>query len=145
MSINNLSNAAAFSLPCNFAAITAFAGASDYFKGSIVAYSNETKYNVLHVDKQVLETQGAVSQEVVCLMAKNVLKLLNVDFSVAVSGIAGPSGGTPQKPVGTVWIAVANKNECTAQCFHFGTHRKTVTERTTQMALYMLYRLIINQ
>ncbi len=125
--------------------LTSFAGASDYFKGSIVAYSNEIKHNVLQVDKQILEQEGAVSQEVVCQMANNILKLLDVAYAIAVSGIAGPGGGTPQKPVGTVWIAIADKNSCQSQCFHFGTKRQMVVERTAQTALCMLYKHILKQ
>ena len=125
--------------------MTSFAGASDYFKGSIVAYSNEIKHNVLQVDKQILEQEGAVSQEVVCQMANNILKLLDVAYAIAVSGIAGPGGGTPQKPVGTVWIAIADKNSCQSQCFHFGTKRQMVVERTAQTALCMLYKHILKQ
>ena len=125
--------------------LTAFAGSSAYFKGAVVAYSNEIKHNVLQVDEQLLEQKGAVSQEVVCQMASHVLQLLDVDYAIAVSGIAGPGGGTPQKPVGTVWIAVADKNGCQAQCFRFGTKRQMVVERTVQTALCMLYMYVLKQ
>lgn len=89
------------------AAITGIAGCSAVFKGSVVAYSNEVKAAVLGVGEDALATYGAVSEEVVKQMAQGVQRVMNVDCAVATSGIAGPGGGTPEKPVGTVWIAVA--------------------------------------
>lgn len=93
------------------AAITGIAGCSAVFKGSVVAYSNEVKAAVLGVGEDALATYGAVSEEVVKQMAQGVQRVMNVDCAVATSGIAGPSGGTPEKPVGTVWIAVAVGND----------------------------------
>ena len=93
------------------ARITAIAGCSDYFKGSVVAYSNEVKMSMLDVDAALLDMHGAVSEEVVIAMAKGVAKNLNTDCAVATSGIAGPGGGTPDKPVGTVWIAAVCGDE----------------------------------
>ena len=90
--------------------ITRIPGSSAYFKGGIVSYANEVKINILHVCANHLEKHGAVSQQVVEQMALNVRKVLNSDFSVATSGIAGPSGGSEEKPVGTVWIAAASKD-----------------------------------
>lgn len=87
--------------------ITSHAGSSAYFKGSVVSYSNEIKQNVLGVNSKDLEEFGAVSQEVVEQMAIGARKVLNTDYAVATSGIAGPDGGTDEKPVGTVWIALA--------------------------------------
>lgn len=95
------------------ARLTQIPGASRYFLGGVVAYSNEMKMKALGVTASSLEHDGAVSQEVVAQMAEGVLKLTNSDFSLAVSGIAGPEGGTPEKPVGTVWCAMANKNKPT--------------------------------
>ena len=88
-------------------AITSIAGCSAVFKGSVVAYSNEVKAAVLGVGEDALATYGAVSEEVVKQMTQGVQRVMNVDCAVATSGIAGPGGGTPEKPVGTVWIAVA--------------------------------------
>ncbi len=122
--------------------MTSNPGSSLYVKGGVVAYSNEIKTKVLHVDEQILTTVGAVSEQTVLSMAANVLKLYNVDYSLSVSGIAGPDGGTAEKPVGTVWIAVANKEKAEAKCFHFGRGRKNVVERTVQTALYLIYKLI---
>ena len=89
------------------AAITSVAGCSAVFKGSVVAYSNEVKAAVLGVGEDTLAAYGAVSEEVVKQMAQGAQRLLNVHCAVATSGIAGPGGGTPEKPVGTVWVAVA--------------------------------------
>lgn len=89
--------------------LTKIPGASQYFLGSIVAYSNELKQKVLGVPEELIRIKGAVSEEVVAAMATGAISLTNSDYSIAVSGIAGPSGGTEQKPVGTVWIAIAKK------------------------------------
>ena len=86
-------------------------GSSEYFNGGIVAYSNEVKISLLHVSAETLERYGAVSQETVIEMVKGAMKALKTDCAVATSGIAGPGGGTSEKPVGTVWIAAAYKNE----------------------------------
>lgn len=93
------------------ALITSVPGSSDYFNGGIVAYSNEVKMSLLHVSAETLERYGAVSRETVTEMAKGAMKTLKTDCAVATSGIAGPGGGTPEKPVGTVWIAAAYKDE----------------------------------
>ncbi len=122
--------------------ITSVAGSSAYFKGSLVAYSNEIKEKVLHVPTEILEKHGAVSQEVVEIMAKEVRKLMNVDFSIATSGIAGPSGGTTEKPVGTIWIAVSSEEKTLSQMFKYGTNRIQNIERSTQTAFLMLKDLI---
>ena len=91
------------------ALITSVPGSSEYFNGSIVAYSNEIKMSLLHVSAETLEKHGAVSRETVTEMVKGAMKTLKTDCAVATSGIAGPGGGTPEKPVGTVWIAAAYK------------------------------------
>lgn len=87
--------------------ITSVPGSSEYFKGSVVSYSNEVKMNVLGVKPETLETHGAVSRETVIEMAEGLKKVINSDFAVSISGIAGPDGGTDEKPVGTVWIALS--------------------------------------
>ncbi len=88
--------------------ITSHAGSSKYFKGSVVSYDNEVKENILHVSNQTLQTVGAVSEETVKEMLKGVLNILKTDYAIAVSGIMGPDGGSAEKPVGTVWIAVGS-------------------------------------
>lgn len=85
-------------------ALIAVPGSSNYFNGSIIAYTNEVKENLLEVDHQVLEEQTAVSEEVARQMVLGAIKTLRVDFAVAVTGVAGPAGGTPENPVGTIWI-----------------------------------------
>ena len=90
--------------------ITAIPGSSHFYKGGIVAYSDEIKTKLLNVNPETLEAKGAVSEEVVIEMVKGAMKSMNSDCAVATSGIAGPTGGTPDKPVGTVWIAAAMKD-----------------------------------
>ena len=93
------------------ALITWVPGSSEYFKGGIVAHSNEVKADLLHVSVETLAQYGAVSRETVVEMVKGAMKTLKTDCAVATSGIAGPGGGTQEKPVGTIWIAAAYKNE----------------------------------
>ena len=93
------------------AAITSVAGSSEYFMGGIVPYSNDVKVSLLHVSSETLEKYGAVSRETVMEMAAGAMNTLKTDCAIATSGIAGPGGGSLEKPVGTIWIAVAYKNE----------------------------------
>ena len=92
-------------------AIIAVPGASEYFKGGIVSYTNEVKKNLLHVSHQTLEEQTAVSEEVAKQMVKGACEALNVDYSIAATGVAGPTGGTPDIPVGTIWLACGSKDD----------------------------------
>ena len=92
-------------------AIIAVPGASEYFKGGIVSYTNEVKENLLHVSHQTLEEQTAVSEEVAKQMVKGACEALNVDYAIAATGIAGPTGGTPDIPVGTIWLACGSKDD----------------------------------
>jgi len=121
---------------------TLIPGSSEYFKGSVVAYSNEVKVNVLGVSVDDLEVHGAVSQEVVEQMADGVRKLLKTDVSIATSGIAGPTGGTTEKPVGTVWISVSSAEKTVSREFRFGSLREQNIIRSTQAALVMLKEII---
>ena len=118
--------------------ITEVAGSSDYYKGSILAYANEIKVNELNVKYDDIEKHGAVSKEVVEQMALSVREKLKTDFSVATSGIAGPTGGSEEKPVGTVWIAVATPNGVKSEKFIFGKQRIVNIERAANTALGML-------
>jgi nicotinamide-nucleotide amidase len=106
----------------------------------VVSYSNQVKRDILNVREDNLKKRGAVSEPVVSDMALNVMDLLDVDYAVATSGIAGPDGGTAEKPVGTVWIAVATPTRLTTKEFHFGKHtgRKQIIERAAHAALNML-------
>lgn len=101
------------------AAFTAEPGASDYFLGGVVAYSNEMKIELLGVEREAIEKHGAVSREVAEQMALGAQRITGADCTLATTGIAGPGGGTPEKPVGTVWIAVATPDSVAARCFHF--------------------------
>ena len=118
--------------------MTSIAGSSAYFKGSVVAYANEIKENILGVNADDIEEYGAVSEEVVLQMAANMRKLYNTDYALAVSGIAGPDGGTEEKPVGTVWIALATVNKVVAKKFLFGGERVRNIDWAYQSALNML-------
>ncbi len=123
--------------------LTAQAGASAYFKGGVVAYSNEVKESVLGVKHSTLEAHGAVSEETVREMVEGVRQRLGADLAIATTGIAGPDGGTPEKPVGTVWIAVANASHTEAKLLQFGANRRQQNiDRSTNQAFAMLIRLI---
>ena len=122
--------------------LTSIAGSSEYFKGSIVAYSNEVKKELLHVSSETLEKYGAVSEETVVEMVKGAMKALKTDCAVATSGIAGPGGGTPEKPVGTVWIAAGYKNEIRTYKQETNRGRAMNIERAGNNALLILRDLL---
>ena len=122
--------------------LTSIAGSSEYFKGSIVAYSNEVKKDLLYVSSETLEKYGAVSEETVIEMVKGAMKALKTDCAVATSGIAGPGGGTPEKPVGTVWIAAGYKNEIRTYKQETNRGRALNIERAGNNALLMLRDLL---
>lgn len=122
--------------------ITRIAGSSVYFKGSVVAYSNEVKTRVLNVSSEILTGFGAVSRETVLQMVSGVQRLLSSDCAIATSGIAGPGGGSVEKPVGTVWIAVRYGERSEVECFCFEGDREQVIARATQSALLMLIQLM---
>lgn len=124
------------------ARITSVAGSSAYFKGSVVAYSNEVKMEMLHVPVETLEKYGAVSEETVIEMVKGAMKALKTDCAVATSGIAGPGGGTKEKPVGTVWIAAAYKNEIRTMKQETNRGREMNIERAGNNALLLLRELV---
>ena len=123
--------------------LTAQAGASAYFKGGVVAYSNEVKESVLGVKHETLEAHGAVSEETVREMVEGVRTRIGADLAIATTGVAGPDGGTPEKPVGTVWIAVADATHTEAKLLQFGANRRQQNiDRSTNQAFAMLIRLI---
>ncbi len=119
--------------------ITNISGSSDYFKGGVIAYSNEVKIKVLGVKPQTIEQYGAVSEQTAKEMAEGVRKLLNSDYGISITGIAGPTGGTLEKPVGTVWIGLADSSSVFAKKFLFGGDRAINRERSVAEALTMLY------
>lgn len=122
--------------------ITLVPGSSDYFAGGVVSYSNEVKQHVLGVSEESLRQHGAVSREVVEQMVLGAVRVLGCDCAVATSGIAGPGGGTPEKPVGTVWIAAALGERVISECYRFGTVRDQNIQRSANMALLMLLHLL---
>ncbi|HNX44076.1 MAG TPA: competence/damage-inducible protein A [Bacteroidales bacterium] len=125
--------------------ITSIAGSSDYFKGSVVAYANEIKEKLLGVKPRTLAQHGAVSSETVKEMAEGARERFTVDYAIATSGVAGPSGGTPEKPVGTTWIAVASPLGTVTRKFILGEHRGRNIQRAAISALSMLRKIMIEQ
>jgi len=124
--------------------ITGISGSSDYFKGGVITYSNEIKMNMLGVSKESLEKYGAVSESVVKQMAGGVKQKFNTDYAIATSGIAGPSGGTKEKPVGTVWIALATPAGIIAKKNVFGNNRERNIRRSALASLNMLRKELLN-
>ena len=118
--------------------ITGVPGCSDYFLGSVTTYSNESKCSLLGVDPESIRIHGAVSQAVVEEMALGVRERFSAEISVAVTGIAGPAGGTSEKPVGTTWIAVSTTDSTRAEKFSFGEHRGRNIQKAAIAALFML-------
>lgn len=124
------------------ALITSVPGSSRYFKGGVVAYANEVKTGVLGVRPQTLQAYGAVSRETVSEMAVGVQRLMKTDCAVATSGIAGPGGGTPDKPVGTIWIAAAYKNEIYTRLLTQDHGRAQNVQNTIEKVLELLCEAI---
>jgi nicotinamide-nucleotide amidase len=134
--------------------ITLVPGASEYYKGTVVSYDNAVKTSLLNIENetikvyllevsnQAIETYGAVSREVVEQMAQNVSEKMKTDCSIAVSGIAGPDGGTPEKPVGTVWICTRMHRETVTKKYQFGTSREENINRTTNMAILQMIKML---
>ena len=124
--------------------ITLIPGSSEVFKGTAVTYATPMKTKVLGVPDETIERHGVVSQEVVESMAKGVRDLMEADFGVATTGVAGPSGGTDENPVGTVWIGVASAQGVVSKRFNFGKDRENVINRATIMAYEMLRQQLID-
>jgi nicotinamide-nucleotide amidase len=124
--------------------LTSIPGSSAYFTGSIISYDNRIKEQILHVPIETLENFGAVSSETVTKMAQEVLQIMQTDYAIAVSGIMGPDGGTDEKPVGLVWVAVANKNKIVVHQFNFRFDRSRNIQLTATNALNMVRQLIVD-
>lgn len=118
------------------------AGSSAFYMGSVVAYDNRIKQEVLGVRAEDLEQYGAVSEPVVRQMAEGVRRLMHTDYAIATSGIAGPDGGTAEKPVGTVWMAVATPNGTYTECRQLGKLREQITDRAATMTLIRTLKLL---
>ena len=116
-------------------------GSSSWFDRGFVTYSNEAKMELLGVSAKTLKTKGAVSDDTAKQMVLGALKNSHADIAVAVTGIAGPDGGSAQKPVGTVWIGVADKTSCYVKCFVFTGNRESVRDQTVNEALKALIAL----
>ncbi len=118
--------------------ITSISGSSEYFKGGIVAYANEVKTALLGVSETTLEKHGAVSKETVLEMAKGAMKSMKTSCAIATSGIAGPGGGTPTKPVGTIWIAAACNDKIVTKKLQGDNGREKNTKNSIEKALSLL-------
>ena len=122
--------------------ITLVSGSSAYFNGAVVSYSNEVKHNVLGVSTESLRLYGAVSGEVVAQMLEGASRITKADCAVATSGVAGPGGGTVEKPVGTVWIGAKVGDKMDIRLFRFGTDRASNITAASEAALMMLRDLL---
>lgn len=123
--------------------ITSIPGSSRYYEGSVVSYSNEVKMNVLGVSRETLDAYGAVSEQTAREMAEGARRVLNTTFAISTTGIAGPDGGTAEKPVGTVWIACATPEETFTQLLTLRNNRKINIELTCSYALNLLRKTIL--
>ena len=118
------------------------AGSSAFYLGSIVSYDNSVKTKLLGVPEEMIEKHGVVSEEVVRQMANAIRKQIGTDYGIATSGIAGPTGGSAEKPVGTVWIAWATPEETFAECFQLGKLREQITDRACMKALVKMLNIL---
>jgi nicotinamide-nucleotide amidase len=119
---------------------TAMAGSSSYFLAGVVSYSNESKRDILGVNYDDIMRYGAVSEQVAIQMAEGVRRITGADYAISTTGIAGPSGGSAEKPVGTVWMAVATPDGTTAMMRNSGTDRGQIVNRASAYAIEMLYK-----
>ena len=118
--------------------LTNVSGSSEYFERGVVSYSNESKMGLLKVPQDMIEKYGAVSEQVAILMAEGIRRISKTDYGLSATGIAGPTGGTEEKPVGLVWIGFAHENDSFAQKFLFGEDRETNRQRAAQAALNLV-------
>lgn len=124
--------------------IVSIPGSSDYYTGGVCSYSNKEKINILGVKEQTLEKYGAVSEETAIEMAEGIRKLMNTDYSLSTTGVAGPSGGSIEKPVGLVWIGFSSQGKTFAMKFYFGQRRDIIIRRAGMRALEILRRELLN-
>ena len=122
--------------------LTNMAGSSDWYAGGVVSYSNHVKEHLLGVDRTIFEDKGAVSRDCVLAMVRGVCRITGAGVGVALSGIAGPGGGSPEKPVGTVWIAWQVQGHGVAECMHFTGSREEIKEQSVAAALTGLLRCL---
>lgn len=124
--------------------LTNVAGSSAYVKGAVVAYANEIKINLLRVNAETVKNFGAVSEQTAKEMAENVRQILNTNIGVSITGIAGPGGGTPEKPVGTVFIGISGDKGDKVEKFQFNGSRLEIKEKTVQAALVLIQVYLTN-
>ena len=124
-------------------AIVHINGSSKIFKSSVIVYSNDMKSKLLDIPNDLITKNGAVSEIIAFNMAKNSLEILNADLSIAVTGIAGPTGGTPDKPVGLVWIAIGTKQKIITNKCQFSGNRLEVRKKTTYKSLQLANKLLL--
>ena len=127
------------------ARFTAMPGASAYFKGGVVAYWNQTKELLLGISRDTIARYGVVSEPVVRAMAEGMRRTAHADYAVATTGVAGPAGGTPECPVGTVWMAVAGPQGTVAVCRQSGSDRGQIIDRASGQAIALLRDEILRQ
>ena len=120
---------------------TNISGASNVFERGVVCYSNQAKIDLVNVDPQIIESHGAVSEPVALQLANNIRKLSNVNIGIGISGIAGPTGGTPEKPVGLVYIGISTKKEIFIQQYNFKTDRITFKRKVLERIIQSLEEL----
>ncbi len=123
-------------------ALTAVPGSSEVLLGGIVSYANRVKCGVLGVHEETLKAFGAVSEQTACEMANGARRVLECDVAVSTTGIAGPGGAVPGKPVGTVWVGIASTQACSAEVFYFKGERDEVREQAVVAALKALLRVL---
>jgi PncC family amidohydrolase len=122
--------------------LTDLPGSSGYFLGGVIAYSNDLKTSLLNIPSTLLDSEGAVSRPVVEAMAQGVAAVTNADCGISVTGVAGPSGGTPEKPVGTVWVAVSLPSGTVSRLFTFSGDRRVIREKTVEAALELFLETV---
>ncbi|MDG1176013.1 MAG: competence/damage-inducible protein A [Flavobacteriales bacterium] len=125
--------------------LTAIPGSSSFYEGSIICYSYDIKEKELNVPKDLLLKKGAVSEEVVEILSEEIRKKYNTNYSIAISGIAGPTGGTDDKPVGTVWISARSKNKVVSKKFSFGNNRERNISQSALASFNLLRKLILEE
>ena len=124
-------------------AIVHINGSSKIFKSSVVVYSNDMKSKLLNIPKDLITKNGAVSEIVASNMAKNSIEMLNADVSIAVTGIAGPTGGSDDKPVGLVWIGIGTKDKIITNKYQFDGNRLVIRQKTTYKSLKLANNVIL--
>lgn len=122
--------------------LTDVPGSSNFYEGGVTAYSNYAKQRLLGIDGTLLSTVGAVSQEVAVAMAQSVRAKLNTRYGIAITGIAGPGGGTKEKPVGTVWWAISDKGRTTSECLGLKGDRNSIRKQTVEIVLKKLLNIV---